>query len=116
MPGAVFISVRRGGVVRGRVFGSAGASPSRVGERVVVFGSAGASPSRGGVRGWVVFGSAGASPSRGGVRGLVEFGSAGASPSRGGRAREAGLSHEDSADDLSDGFYVLNTDKFLVQS
>jgi hypothetical protein len=63
MPGAVFISVRRGGVVRGRVFGSAGASPSR-----------------------------------------------------GGRAREAGLSHEDSADDLSDGFYVLNTDKFLVQS
>ena len=81
MPGAVFISVRRGGVVRGRVFGSAGASPSR-----------------------------------GGVRGLVEFGSAGASPSRGGRAREAGLSHEDSADDLSDGFYVLNTDKFLVQS
>jgi hypothetical protein len=98
MPGAVFISVRRGGVVRGRVFGSAGASPSRVGERVVVFGSAGASPSRGG------------------VRGLVEFGSAGASPSRGGRAREAGLSHEDSADDLSDGFYVLNTDKFLVQS
>jgi len=97
MPGAVFISVRRGGVVRGRVFGSAGASPSRVGERVVVFGSAGASPSRGGER-------------------VVVFGSAGASPSRGGRAREAGLSHEDSADDLSDGFYVLNTDKFLVQS
>jgi hypothetical protein len=63
----------------------------------------------------VVFGSAGASPSRVGER-VVVFGSAGASPSRGERAREAGLSHEDSADDLSDGFYVLNTDKFLVQS